>query len=157
MDVVVRIRWTRLSPAASLKVDTDRIRMQCSAGKPWSPAFIWIPLESHHRTKHHRTPSTTPGGKGAPSRTTDPATLETLPGSEPRTMIPSRSGSSFRCTKQPVRSTEAPTCTALSGPCRTSRCPVGCEVGPPRTGPVQAHPTDVRWSLDLGSVEAGSP
>ena len=63
------IHWstTTLQPLRAHVSNTDHlITMQCSAGKPWVLAFMWMPLDMHHTSQNRCTPSTTPHGNDTP-------------------------------------------------------------------------------------------
>ena len=69
------------------------ITMWCSAGKPWVLAFMWMPLDTHHPSKHCCGLSTTPHHNNTiwwqwpPSRTMCPDTLHTLLRNSSRNII----------------------------------------------------------------------
>ena len=52
---------TTLKPLTGDVNNTDHlITTQCSAGKPWVLAFMWMPLDTHHPSKHCCEPSAPP-------------------------------------------------------------------------------------------------
>ena len=57
-------RTTTLKPSTGDETNIDHlISMQCSAWKPWLLAFMWMPLDMNHPSKHCCGPRTPPSSQ----------------------------------------------------------------------------------------------
>ena len=76
--------WDRFIHTDQQQLTSDVINidhlfiMQCSAGKPWVPALMWMPLDQHTPPKHGCGPSTPPHGNSPTSGTIRPNTPKKL-------------------------------------------------------------------------------
>ena len=93
--IAIKINLTLWSARTLKPLTADRnnfdhlITMRCSAGKPWMLAFMWMPLDTYHPSKHCTDPhhNNTSWWQWPPSRTMFPDTLHTLLRSRSRTTI----------------------------------------------------------------------